>query len=42
MGALNEVVIRWLHTNEPAQLQDALPTLRVLLLRSVGFEGEEN
>jgi TetR/AcrR family fatty acid metabolism transcriptional regulator len=36
MGALNEVVIRWLHTGQPAQLQEALPTLRALLLRSVG------
>jgi len=42
MGALNEVVIRWLHTSEPAQLQDALPTLRVLLLMSVGIKGEED
>ena len=42
MGALNEVVIRWLHTSEPAQLQDALPTLRVLLLMSVGTKGEED
>lgn len=42
MGALNEVVIRWLHTNEPAHLQDALPTLRALLLMSVGIKGEED
>ncbi|HEU5316500.1 MAG TPA: TetR/AcrR family transcriptional regulator [Chloroflexota bacterium] len=41
MGALNEVVIRWLHTGRPAQLQDAIPTLRALLLRGVGLnEGE--
>ena len=41
MGALNEVVIRCLHTGEPAQLQDAIPTLRALLLRSAGInEGE--
>jgi TetR/AcrR family fatty acid metabolism transcriptional regulator len=41
MGALNEVVIRWLHTGEPAHLQDAIPTLRALLLRSVGInEGD--
>ena len=42
MGALNEVVIRWLHGAEPAQLQDAIPALRQILLRSVGFnEGEK-
>jgi TetR/AcrR family transcriptional regulator, fatty acid metabolism regulator protein len=41
MGALNEVVIRWLHTGQPAHLQDAIPTLRALLLRGVGIqEGE--
>jgi len=38
MGALNEIVIRWLHTGEPGQLGDATPTLRALLLRSVGIE----
>ena len=41
MGALNEVVIRWLHAGQPAYLQDAIPTLRALLLRSVGItQGE--
>jgi len=35
-GAINEVVIGWLYTGEPADLQDALPSLRSLLLRSVG------
>src|SRR5690606_10937907 len=35
-GAINEVVIRWLYTGEPANLQDALPELRSLLLRSIG------
>jgi AcrR family transcriptional regulator len=39
MGALNEVVIRWLHSGEPAQLQDAIPALRQILLRSVGIQG---
>ncbi len=37
MGALNEVVVRWLLTGEPARLEDALPALRALLLRSVGL-----
>jgi AcrR family transcriptional regulator len=35
MGALNEVVIRWIHTGEPDP-ERALPALRVFLLRSVG------
>jgi AcrR family transcriptional regulator len=38
MGALNEVVIRWLHRGEPVRLQDATPALRALLLRSVGYD----
>jgi len=39
MGALNEVVIRWIHTGEP-DLERALPALRVFLLRSVGVSEE--
>jgi AcrR family transcriptional regulator len=35
-GALNEVVARWLLADEPGRLEDAYPTLRALLLRSVG------
>jgi TetR/AcrR family transcriptional regulator, fatty acid metabolism regulator protein len=35
-GALNEVVARWLLAEEPGRLEDAYPTLRALLLRSVG------
>ena len=35
-GALNEVVVRWVLTGQPARLEDAYPTLRDLLLRSVG------
>ena len=35
-GAINEIVVRWLATGEPARLEDTLPTLRTLLLRSVG------
>jgi AcrR family transcriptional regulator len=35
MGAVNEVVIRWVYTGEP--LPDrSLPTLRTILLRSIG------
>ena len=43
MGALNEVVVRWLYTGEPEPLESALPALRALLMRSVGLavrEGE--
>jgi AcrR family transcriptional regulator len=39
-GALNEVVARWLLTDDPASLESTYPTLRALLLRSVGV-GEE-
>jgi hypothetical protein len=35
MGAINEVVIRWIHTDEP-DLAISLPVLRLLLLRSIG------
>jgi TetR/AcrR family fatty acid metabolism transcriptional regulator len=35
IGALNEVVIRWIYTGEP-DMRRALPALRVFLLRSVG------
>jgi AcrR family transcriptional regulator len=36
-GAINEVVVRWLVTPDPEPLERALPTLRALLLRSVGM-----
>jgi TetR/AcrR family transcriptional regulator, fatty acid metabolism regulator protein len=36
-GAINEVVVRWLVSNIPENLDDALPSLRLLLLRSVGI-----
>ncbi len=35
-GALNEVVARWLLADKPARLENAYPTLRAVLLRSVG------
>ena len=35
-GAINEIVVRWLVMGEPTQLDEALPTLRVILLRSIG------
>jgi hypothetical protein len=39
-GALNEVVARWLLADDPGLLDDAYPTLRALLLRSVGVPEE--
>lgn len=35
-GAINEIVVRWLVAGQPERLEDALPALRALLLRSVG------
>ncbi len=37
LGAINELVVRWLVTGEPERLEDVVPELRVLLLRSVGM-----
>lgn len=39
MGALYEITIRWVHSGEPAPEQ-ALPTLRTMLLRSIGISEE--
>jgi AcrR family transcriptional regulator len=40
MGAVNEVVIRWVYTGEP--LPDrSLPTLRTILLRSIGINDKQ-
>jgi AcrR family transcriptional regulator len=39
MGAVNEVVIRWVYTGEPTP-ERALPTLRTMLLRSIGVPEE--
>lgn len=35
LGATYEVVLRWLHCNEPENLKDALPQLRHMLLASI-------
>lgn len=37
-GAINEVVARWLVTGQPDSLESVLPTLRELLLHSVGAQ----
>ena len=39
-GALNEVVGRWLQAEQAGRLEDAYPTLRATLLRSVGVPEE--
>lgn len=39
IGAINEVVIRWVHTGQPDP-ERVLPTLRAMLLRSVGVPEE--
>ncbi len=35
-GAINEIVVRWLITGQPEQLESIFPALRALLLRSIG------
>jgi len=40
MGAINEVVIRWIHTGTP-DLERAFPSLRSFLLRSIGVPEEQ-
>ena len=35
-GAIHELVVRWLVADHPGPLETAFPTLRMLLLRSVG------
>jgi AcrR family transcriptional regulator len=39
-GALNEVVVRWLMSDQQGRLEESYPTLRSLLLRSVGIPDE--
>jgi AcrR family transcriptional regulator len=36
LGAVNEVVLRWLFASDPEPLEAALPALRGMLLRSIG------
>ena len=40
MGALNEIVLRWVYTGEPDPVR-ALPELRKLLLQSIGVDLKE-
>ncbi len=38
LGAVNEVVLRWLFAEQPEPLESALPALRSMLLRSIGVD----
>jgi len=38
LGAINEVIIRWLLTGEPEPIQEAMPVLRSILFRGIGVE----
>ena len=40
-GALNEVAVHWLHDPEAGSLHASYPSLRHLLLQSVGFSPAE-
>lgn len=37
LGAINEIVVRWLVTHQPERLEDVYPQLQALLLSSVGI-----
>ena len=39
-GAINEVVMHWLHDSQRGSLHERFPALRHLLLRSVGIDGQ--
>lgn len=36
LGAMNEIILRWLYTGRPDPLEETAPALQALLLRSVG------
>jgi AcrR family transcriptional regulator len=38
LGALNEVILRWLHARHPEPMVQTTPALREMLLRSVGAD----
>jgi len=38
LGAINEIVVRWLCAGKPDPLEQAIPHLRALLLRSIGVD----
>lgn len=38
LGSISEVVVHWIETGRPHPVLEGLPTLRVLLFRSIGLE----
>ena len=40
VGALNEVILRWLLTGQPNPLVNVAPALKNVLLRSIGADPE--
>ena len=40
MGAINDVVMRWVRTGEP-EPERVIPTLHTMLLRSIGISEEK-
>ncbi len=36
LGAINELIVRWVYTGEPDPLEQSLPVLTTLFLRSIG------
>ena len=38
LGAVGELIVRWLETGEPDPMEQSLPTLRLLLHRGLGLE----
>ena len=38
LGAIKQIVVRWLRERNPDSLERVVPALRVLLLRSIGIE----
>lgn len=41
LGAISEVIIRWLYTGKPTSIQEALFVLKTLLLQGIAAEGRE-
>ncbi len=42
LGAITELVVRWLYTGQPDPLTEALPALQALFLRSIGVTQNTN
>ncbi len=42
LGAINELVLRWIYTGKPDPLTEALPALLEIFLRGIGIEQAQN